>query len=494
MHLTYELTIFAMNDAAAALIGYFITRKRGFSLAACGFVHASHIQKLSFAGKLGYRSPSRKFLSRISLLWLLQVVAAVLPLFAAASLSYDDYRYLSGTLTCEIFLEEGYIHDRGYPKVQSAMGIAELIFGNSFGVLRSEQDVNVTTFITAPQLIDSAMLTTVIHGDGFITTVSSSCICIANLNVPDLESLGYDTATANAIYSAAQPQDFSKPGFINNVAQPSADNITVTTILTGSTACAITAESIQLYPLCTTQLYNHKNASISMEFATDGSSASVSPHNAKILKVGTPANITWLYQSLVNLLEGETSFYLLPQTYNGAVNPLLWWTTSNMIAVDPAILEPGIETMICILLRSAVIRTYPSKGYACPQSIVNPDYLIIHISDFGYGMGIAFVVIELFILFLCMIAFIPWLRAKKPLGPGIRIAHDRTYFTVMVNSAAVQAFGITPMLDTDVMWNKFDFVVRVGESRKTKEDPEFGQIMVDVPKFVSGFRNGKMYF
>ncbi|KAJ3320154.1 hypothetical protein HDV06_005631 [Boothiomyces sp. JEL0866] len=494
MHLTYELTIFAMNDAAAALIGYFITRKRGFSLAACGFVHTSHLQKLSFAGKLGYRSPSRKFLSRISVLWLIQLVAALLPIFASASLSYQDYRYLSGTLTCEIFYEDGYMYDRGYPKVQTAMGVAELIFGNSFGILRSEQNVNVTTFVISPQLIDAASLTTVIQGDGYVASVSSSCICVPDIDVPTLQSIGYDAATAAALYSAAPTQDFTKPGFISNVAPPIRGRFNATTILTGSTACATTAEDIQLFPVCTTQIYDHKHASISMEFATDGSPASIAAVNAQILDIGEPANITWLYQSLVNILEGETSYFLLPQTYNGAVNPLMWWTTTNMIAVDPAILEPGIETMIGILLRSAVFRSFASKGYLCPQSVVNPDYLIIYISDFGYGMGIAFVVIELVILTLCIVAFIPWLRATKPLGPGVRIAHDRTYFTVMVNSAAVQAFGITPMLDTDVMWNKFDFVVRVGESKKTRDDPEFGQIMVDVPKFVSPFQNGKMYF
>ncbi|KAJ3255334.1 hypothetical protein HK103_006357 [Boothiomyces macroporosus] len=493
MHLTYELTIFAMNDAASALIGYFITRKRGFSLAACGFVHTGHLQKLSFASKLGYRSPSRKFLSRISLFWLLQLVAALLPIFAAASLSYQDFRYLSGTLTCEIFDEEGYLYDRGYPKVQTAMGVGELIFGNSFGILRSEQEVNVTTFIISPQLIDAASLTTVIQGDGFVTTLSTSCICAANIDIETLESIGYDSATATAMYAAAPPQDFTKTGFISNVATPQNGGFNVTTILTGSTACAMTAENVRLYPICTTQIYDHKKATISMEFATDGSPASIAAVNAHILNVGDTANITWIYQSLVNILEGETSFYLLPQTYNGAVNPLMWWTTTNMIAVDPAILEPGIETMIGILLRSGVFRSFSSKGYSCPQSVINPDYLIIYISDFGYGMGIAFVIIELFILIMCIIAFIPWLRATKPLGPGIRIAHDRTYFTVMVNSAAVQAFGITPMLETDVMWNKFDFIVRVGESKKTKDDPEFGQILVDVPKFVSAFQNGKLY-
>ncbi|KAJ3312306.1 Protein tyrosine phosphatase type IVA 1 [Boothiomyces sp. JEL0838] len=492
MHLTYELTIFAMNDAASALIGYFITRKRGFSLAACGFVHTGHLQKLSFASKLGYRSPSRKFLSRISLFWLLQLVAALLPIFAAASLSYQDFRYLSGTLTCEIFDEEGYLYDRGYPKVQTAMGVGELIFGNSFGILRSEQEVNVTTFIISPQLIDAASLTTVIQGDGFVTTLSTSCICAANIDIETLESIGYDSATATAMYAAAPPQDFTKTGFISNVATPQNGGFNVTTILTGSTACAMTAENVRLYPICTTQIYDHKKATISMEFATDGSPASIAAVNAHILNVGDTANITWIYQSLVNILEGETSFYLLPQTYNGAVNPLMWWTTTNMIAVDPAILEPGIETMIGILLRSGVFRSFSSKGYSCPQSVVNPDYLIIYISDFGYGMGVAFVIIELFILIMCIIAFIPWLRATKPLGPGIRIAHDRTYFTVMVNSAAVQAFGITPMLETDVMWNKFDFIVRVGESKKTKDDPEFGQILVDVPKFVSAFQNGKL--
>ncbi|KAJ3317763.1 hypothetical protein HDV06_001246 [Boothiomyces sp. JEL0866] len=482
-----------MNDAAAALIGYFITKRRGFSLAACGFVHASHFEKITFAGRLGYKSPSRKFLSRFSTIWIIQVVCAIVPIFAAASLSYQDYRYVSGTLTCETFIDSGYAIDRGYPKLDTAMGVAELLFGASIGTMRSENNVNVTTHVIAPQLVDAASDTTIIQGSGFTTSITSSCHCLTSFDSETLINEGFTSNVANQISNAAPGNQTFKPGFINNI-QMSTNNVTVSTILTGTTVCSSTNDHILLYPLCTTTLYDHKNALISINFKTDGTSASIAPVNVHVLETYNPANSTLLYLSLVNILEGETSYHYLPQTISGAQNPLLWWATTNMVSVDPAIIEPGIETMISIILRSGVFRTFNSEGSACQQSVLNTDYVIIHISDLGYGFGMTFVIIEYFVLLMCLLSFIPWLAASKPIGPGVRIASDRTYFTVMVNSTAVQSLGIVPLMETDIMWNKFDIIVRVGESKQTKDDEELGKIALDLPKLVSHFTWGKSYY
>ena len=54
------------------------------------------------------------------------------------------------------------------------------------------------------------------------------------------------------------------------------------------------------------------------------------------------ANISWIYFGLKNVLGGNISHFNLPQTYPGTVNPLLWWTTSNMQVANPSFVDPGL--------------------------------------------------------------------------------------------------------------------------------------------------------
>ena len=71
----------------AALVGYMLTRDGGYSIAACGFCHSDMFAKLFFAGKLGFRSTAKKFLERLSYIWLVHLLLLILTVFSSTGVS-----------------------------------------------------------------------------------------------------------------------------------------------------------------------------------------------------------------------------------------------------------------------------------------------------------------------------------------------------------------------------------------------------------------------
>ena len=88
----------ALDSGAAALVGYLLTRKQGYSIAACGFCHADMFEKLFFAGKLSFRSTAKKFLNRMSLIWLLHMILLIFTVFSLTGVSTDHTRVAGSSL------------------------------------------------------------------------------------------------------------------------------------------------------------------------------------------------------------------------------------------------------------------------------------------------------------------------------------------------------------------------------------------------------------
>ncbi|KAJ3321812.1 hypothetical protein HDV06_003814 [Boothiomyces sp. JEL0866] len=493
MILCFIATQKAMVSGAAAYVGYLITKSEGYSLAACGFVQSSVFEKFSFATKLSYRSTSRNFLTRLSYLWMIQSVSIVLPLYSASTLSSSDYREYAGSLGCVQYEETGTPYDREWPDLYAEMGIGELIFGSSLGIMRSENNVDNTTFVIAPQLVDTANDGTTIVGDGFVSTILTSCSCLPTGNASYL--VNANISSSNAMNMSQQLLNFdSTPGMVNYVYMDSG-NVKITTLLSGTNVCGSTSALQVSYPICSTTISDHYHATISTTFMTDGTPASIAPKVVEILSVGQPANITWIYFAIKSILGGQVeSSTALPAPYRGCINPLLWWTSPNMEVVNAALLEAGVETMFAILGRAGAQRSFTQSAATCIQSIINTSYVVLTISETGFQLGLLFFFSQLTMIIIAIIGTVPWIRSKDPISPGIRLAHDHTFFTVMVNNTIVSLFGINSTMDTPLVWSRFDFGVRIGEEHQTRDDPDLGHMIMDKPKFVASFTKGKAYY
>ncbi|KAJ3267873.1 hypothetical protein HDV01_003868 [Terramyces sp. JEL0728] len=359
--------------------------------------------------------------------------------------------------------------------------------------MRSENKVDNTTFVIAPQLVDTADDGTTIVGDGFVSTIATSCNCIPTGNSSYLVDANITGNIATNMSQQLLEFD-STPGMVNYVYMESS-TVKITTLLSGTNVCGSTSPTQVSYPICSTSISDHFHASISTTFMTDGSPASIAPKFVEILSVGQPANITWLFAAFKNIFGGDAeSATDLPQTYRGTINPLLWWTSPNMEVVNAALLEAGMETMFSILGRAGAQRSFTHTSAKCEQSVINSAYVVLKISKTGFQLGLLFFISQLVMILISITGTIPWIRSKYPISPGIRLAHDHTFFTVMVNNTIVSLFGINSTMDTPLVWSRFDFGVRIGEEHQTRDDPDLGHMIMDKPKFVATFTKGKAYY
>jgi hypothetical protein len=73
---------------------------------------------------------------------------------------------------------------------------------------------------------------------------------------------------------------------------------------------------------------------------TDGTTASIAANKVEVVELTGTGNMTWVYESIKIFFEGKTTFSIaMPPTFPGAVNPLLYWTTTNLQGVTSAFVE-----------------------------------------------------------------------------------------------------------------------------------------------------------
>jgi hypothetical protein len=95
---------------------------------------------------------------------------------------------------------------------------------------------------------------------------------------------------------------------------------------------------------------------------TDGTPASIAIYGSKILEQKGLEDIKWVDFALRSFLELAPSNMHFNPTVPGMLSPLLWWTSSDLLAVNPSLYEVGVETMFDIFLQGAVQRTFKTKG------------------------------------------------------------------------------------------------------------------------------------
>ncbi|KAL2916459.1 hypothetical protein HK105_203892 [Polyrhizophydium stewartii] len=489
------VTSHALDGGASAFFGEKLASKKGYSLAVCGFLQVSTFLKLPFANQLSLNSTCRKLLARSSLLWItLHAILWLTPLTATA-LKGDVVRLDQGTIQCVVYRQRGRPLDRKWPTLTVENGVSEFIFGSALGVMRSENPgVNVTTAIIAPQFISDVGDGDKVVGPGFSADISTNCECAPSIDLDGLSAVGVSSNIAPSLlaeYAGLNGGTGMANAFINGTS-----SLNIITMLSRTNICGGINETNTFVPVCFTEISNHRHAEIMIQYMSDGTMASIAPRQVEIRSLLGAADLQyWLSNAMNAILEGPFSHTRLPPTFPGAVNPLLWWATPNLIALDPSLIEAGIETMFAVLLRAGVQRTYISEGDTCVHNMEILGVSSLDLADYGANVAIFILSFQLFATAVTILCYIPWLLSPNPIGPAVRLTRDHVYFTTMLNSSSIS--GGTEMLcnaPPHAIWQAYDTIVRVGEPIGTRNDPIFGHVTLDRPKLLTHLTNGKRYY
>jgi len=485
-------TVIAMDTGAAAFFGYWLGRPHGTSLVVCGFVQSSSIAKWSFANELSLNSTVRKVLSRLSVAWIIVEALKLLTPIAATGMSAQTRREDSGTVSCVEFGQNGSPANRLWPTVDVEAGFAEYVYGTSLGILRSEMPVNYTRFVMSPQLIGAVNDGDTLVGAGFITDLYTTCGCSKANSASDLVDGGVDASYSTTLMNHASLHG-NDPGMSSYYElESSTGSIIITSVFYNYPVCG--GYKTINRPICKTNLTNHIHATIQMQYGTDGTTASIAQQFSYIREELGPADVdTWLLAAVKSFIETQPAVRHLPPSVPGMINPLMYWTSSDLLAINPSLMEAGIETYYTMLLRVGIQRTFSTRGNSCVRNADVSDESIVNMKDYAYKCAVAGLAIQLILSVFASIAFVPWLLAENPLGPVVRVVTDNEYFTTFIRGSTI-ASNLDGLSNAPkhAIWQCLDIVVRVGESIATRDDT-IGVLTLDKPKLVRGLTNGKKY-
>jgi len=487
------ISIRAIDNGLQAYYGNILATK-GISMAVCGFAQAHSLFKWNYANELSLNSSVRKSLTRLSWVWILIELLKLMTPLPATAVRHREVTADIGTINCIEFNQVGEPVDRKWPTFEVQSGVAELIFGNSIGRLRSQEDVNVTQAIIGPQLIGAVGDGDTIVGSGFVADLFSECICTAGSNVSDFIAAGAPSEhAAELVYLAEHMASEHTSLSIANSITKGTNSIVLTAVVVNANVCG--GKEVRMYPICKTVVTNHKEAIIQMRYMTDGSTASISQEHVEIREIGKDADIeTWLYAAFLNIFGNEEVIDLeLPGTVPGMLNPLFYWTSSELTSISPRLFDAGMETFYTILMRAGIQRSYGANGDKCVRNTVVAGQSVFLLEYYGVAAAYIALVFQLVASLCSVAAFVPWMLSDKPAGPAIRAVKESIYFTTLLAdsnfSDHIRGLCNAPSY---AIWQGLDVIVRVGEAVDSVDD-EVGHITMDKPKLVRPMTNGRKY-
>ncbi|KAI8914364.1 hypothetical protein EDD86DRAFT_199168 [Gorgonomyces haynaldii] len=497
LYAVHAINFHALRNGSAAYFGYLLCRKGGYSIIVSQFLQDSLLSKVTFASKLSFRSPSRKLLTRVAMLNLFHALVSILPIALAVYIVSNPVRIDMRTLSCLIYTQDGPLIDRGFPTLEVEMGCAEYVFGTSLGFLSSEMPIPYSTHILPPQIIDVLDDGSTIIGGGFLTDVQSTCTCAPTLVSDDLVDTGIDASLVAQMQTLYRRLG-NELGVVNALSyNTSGENAVVMTMISGIDTCYTTNLTWPSVPVCKTIIGNHRKGTIVAKFMTDGTPASIALKSVDVRSEDGPADNTWLMAALTNILEGSVNSHVLPKVYPGAINPMLWWTTANMQGVNAAFLSAGLETFWTMVLRAGMQRTFTPHNQFCTQNQVDPNSVVLTFDDSTASLlGNIFVAGQILVSVVSLLMSLPYLIVSFPMGVGIRFCLDSSFFRLMLQQPLQEGIikdYYQPNAESAFILPTLDVVLRLGESMKTRDDPDIGNICLGKPKLISNFINGKLY-
>lgn len=328
----YITTDTAFAKAMSALVGWRLSQKEGYSVAALGFMHSSLMEQLKFTNALSFRSTCKPFLSKLSLINLLHALMLLLTCLASSAVGTHVSRINKGALMCILYDQKGigFPWDRGVPTIFNEMGGSELIDGEALGIDPANEGSILHLF--SPQLIDVCQDGSTIIGEGFATNISSQCECSPSSQAADLTTVtGFDNSITASIAAKAAALG-AYPGVVNyiiydNSTDAKAGLIQVVSLLTGSSdICGARPNSTYSVaaspvPVCLTNLTDHHMANLKVTYKTDGTPASIAVRKAQYIDFADDANTWWLHQAMLYLFGSQLSSHELPPYLPGTRRP-----------------------------------------------------------------------------------------------------------------------------------------------------------------------------
>jgi len=175
---------------------------------------------------------------------------------------------------------------------------------------------------------------------------------------------------------------------------------------------------------------------------------------------------------------------------------MLWLATENMQDIALGILEPGMESAISLVNRGAIQRSYTVSGALCTQNIIDPSTVTLKIGDYGYYIGLLWIIGQFIVNGIAILAFFPWLFLSYPIFPAVEACNSPIIFSLLSAKNAITHYRMQSMsgnMEDALMWPRLDLVLRIGESIETAEDPDRGVILMDRPKAVTEMTFQKAY-
>ncbi|KAI9356213.1 hypothetical protein DFJ73DRAFT_623214 [Zopfochytrium polystomum] len=489
------VTMRALQQGAAVVFGYLLCSKSGFSLVSCGFLMTPPLGKLKFAQSLSLTSPARKKLQRISFLWIVGDLLKLATPFCAVALYSTAEATFNDVSDCITFIQDpinGPV-DRAFPTFEVETGVAEYVFGNSIGLMRSQDSsLKYTTAMFPPTLISPFNDGDTIHGPGFTVDIFSTCTCARNATANALENAGIHPSQSAKIldfYFAKRSSAGITFGVVVNN-----DSLIISNLLLGYPLCGGAMEHVSFPMVCSTKLWNHRSALLEILFRTDGSVSSIAPNHVYLDEFIELADMQGLGFAFNALVEGPVSYFRLPALVPGSINPLLWWATPNLNNIDRALLDAGVETMYSVLFKAAIQRTYQSNAMQCPRmNVVLSHISTIHMGKEGLIVAMGLLGAQLLVALMAAAAFILWFTSPNPIGPAVRATTEYIYLlTLLAPTQMTVGLGELGNAETYSIWQELDVIVRIGESIHTL-DNQVGQLVIDKPSMVRPIQNGRKY-
>ena len=233
-----------------------------------------------------------------------------------------------------------------------------------------------------------------IVGNGFVLNVTTACFCSSDDEPASLTDVGIPASHA-AEFSAAGRGIHSRNLFISNlvVNNQAEEKVHIHTALFNTPLCG--GLNTTGTPVCETILHSHKYATVQMEYMTDGTTASIAQKDVRVREELADADLSkWAYFAMEAILGAGVQTEPLPAQVPGMISPILWWATVDLMAIDPAMFEAGMETFFTLMFRAGVQRTYATAGAKCVRNIVDTANTYIEMQSYGVTSSLAAVIIQ----------------------------------------------------------------------------------------------------
>jgi hypothetical protein len=180
----------------------------------------------------------------------------------------------------------------------------------------------------------------------------------------------------------------------------------------------------------------------------------------------------------------------------GIPNPLLNWASSNRQNIDPALLGPGLETTVAIILHGGIQRTFNTFGQSCDTLIAaQDDRVLLQMTPLAQISLLVTGVIQTVLSISALIFSLRWIYSNTVITPALRAFKDPCYFmTLISNSHMSTRLANMANAQSFIIWQNLDVTVRIGEEIGFYDNDMYGKLTMNLPRYVRPVKNGKTYF